>query len=137
MGGRRLRGVAIIRESSRELARDGDHTLWILDAGLNRFGRRRYDFALEVQVPGIEPYVVRGAFRVPLKAENTSILSRANKLEVGLELPVDVDPAKPQDVHVDWDAFEATPGRKQAMEAALIEAQHRTLGEMYARKHGL
>jgi len=43
MGGRRLRGVAIIRESSRALARDGDHTLWIMDIGLNRFGRRRYD----------------------------------------------------------------------------------------------
>ena len=44
---------------------------------------------------------------------------------------------KPQDVRIDWDAFEASPGRKQAMEAAQIEAQQRLLGEQYARKHNL
>jgi hypothetical protein len=48
-----------------------------------------------------------------------------------------VNPDKPHDVHVDWDAFEASPGRKQAVEAAQIEAQHRLLGEQYARKHKL
>jgi len=128
--------VAIILESSRELERDGDG--WLQpDLGLNRYGRRRYEFALEVRVPGIEPYTVRDSFRVPRRVENTSVFSRANKLEVGLELPVAVNPDKPRDVHVDWDAFEASPGRKQAMEAAQIEAQRRLLGEQYARKHNL
>ena len=37
----------------------------------------------------------------------------------------------------DGDAFDASPGRKQAMQAAKIEAQHRLLGEQYARKHKL
>ena len=80
---------------------------------------------------------MRDSFRVPLRVENTGFFSRANKLEVGLELPITVNPDKPLDVHVDWDAFEASPGRRQAMQAAQIEAQHRLLGEQYARKHKL
>ena len=136
MDARRREGVAIILESSREIERDGDG-MWLQDLGLNRYGRRRYEFALDVRVPGIEPYTVRDSFRVPRRVENTSLFSRANKLEVGLELPVAVEPNKPHDVHVDWDAFEASPGRKQAMEAAQIEAQQRLLGEQYARKHNL
>ena len=136
MDAKRQEGVAIILESSRELERDGDG--WFLqDIGLNRYGRRRYEFALEVRVPGIEPYTVRDSFRVPRRVENTGLLSRANKLEVGLELPVAVNPHKPHDVHIDWDTFEASPGRKQAMRAAQIEAQHRLLAEQYARKHKL
>ena len=107
------------------------------DLGLNRYGRRRYEFTLDVRVPGIEPYTVQDSFRVPRRVENTSLFSRANKLEVGLELPVAVKPHKPGDVHVDWDAFEASPGRKRAMDAAQIEAQQRLLGEQYARKHNL
>jgi hypothetical protein len=47
-----------------------------------------------------------------------------------------VNPDKPRDVHVDWDAFEASPGRKQAMQTAKIEAQHRLLGEQYAQCAG-
>ena len=136
MGEKRRDGVAIILESSRELERDGDG-MFLQDLGLNRYGRRRYEFALDVRVPGIEPYTVRDSFRVPRRVENTSVFSRANKLEVGLELPVAVNPDKPHEVHVDWDAFEASPGRKQAMEAAQIEAQQRLLGEQYARKHKL
>ena len=136
MDAKRREGLAIILESSRELERDGDGPL-LLDLGLNRYGRRRYEFALEVRVPGIEPYTVQDSFRVPRRVENTGIFSRANKLEVGLELPVAVNPDTPHDVHVDWDAFEASPGRKQAMEAAQIEAQQRLLGEQYARKHKL
>ena len=135
MGAQRLQGVAIIRESSRELERDGDNPIELLDLGLNRYGRRRYEFALEVRVAGMEPYTVRDSFRVPRRVENTSLFSRANKLEVGLELPVAVDPGKPHKVHVDWDAFEALPGRKQAMEAAELEARNRMLGEIAARKH--
>jgi len=46
-----------------------------------------------------------------------------------------MNPDKPLDVHVDWDAFEAQPGRKQAMEAAELEARDRMLGEIHARKH--
>ena len=135
MGARRLQGVAIIRESSRDLERDGDNPIALLDIGLNRYGRRRYEFALEVRVPGIEPYTVRDSFRVPRRVENTSVFSRANKLEVGLELPVAINPDKLHDVQVDWDAFEALPGRKQAMEAAELEARNRMLGEIAARKH--
>ncbi len=134
MGAKLLQGVAIVRESSRDLERDGDHPLPLLDIGLNRYGRRRYEFVLEVRVPGMEPYTVQDSFRVPRRVENTSIFSRANKLEVGLELPVAVNPDKPRDVRVDWDAFEAQPGRKQAMEAAELEARNRMLGEIAARK---
>jgi hypothetical protein len=51
---KRRAGLAIILESSRELERDGD--AWLLpDLGLNRYGRRRYEFALDIRVPGIEP----------------------------------------------------------------------------------
>ena len=60
MDAKRREGVAIILESSRELERDGDGPL-LLDLGLNRYGRRRYEFALEVRVPGIEPYTSRTA----------------------------------------------------------------------------
>jgi len=48
MGAKRQEGVAIILESSRELERDGD--AWpVPDLGLNRYGRRRYEFALDVR----------------------------------------------------------------------------------------
>ena len=52
--------------------------------GAKRRGRR-YEFALEVRVPGVEPYTVRDSFRVPRRVGNTGFFSRAKKLEVGLE----------------------------------------------------
>ena len=58
--------------SSRELERDGDG-FFLQDLGLNRYGRRRYEFALDVPVPGIEPYTVRDDFRVHQDREHKSI----------------------------------------------------------------
>ena len=82
MDANRREGVAIILESSRELERDGDG--WFLqDLGLNLYERRRYEFALDVRVPGIEPYTVRDSFRVPRRVENTGFFSRPSMLREG------------------------------------------------------
>lgn len=129
---RDLEGTAVIQESERGSAYDpGGFMPW--DWGLNVVGKRTYRFRLEVRVPGHQPYEVQGKFKVPRKAENTSVLSRANKLQPGLELPVRVASGALQDVEVDWERFLASANRKQAIGAATHSTQKAQLRNEYDR----
>jgi len=111
-------GVAVIRESDRGHDSSGsDPHPW--DDILDLVGSRTYRFTLEVTVPGREPYPVADRFKVPKRAESTGTLASAGYLAVGLELPVWVDPADPSAVAIDWHRFLASPGRKQAVRAAM------------------
>jgi hypothetical protein len=129
-------GTAVILASQRkgETWRRGDSET-ILDLELNYFGTRKYWFTFEVRVPGREPYTVEGEFKVPKKAENTGWLPGrvGNKLDQGLELPVRVDAADPSSLRVDWDAFLADPGRKQAQRAAEQRGYNARVAEMTAK----
>jgi hypothetical protein len=58
---------------------------------------------LEVHVDGREPYRVERKFDVPKKFW---------KIARGVELPLLVDPERPERVIIDWDAFEAAGGRQ-------------------------
>ena len=76
-----LEGVAVIRESDRvghEAAGQGEPWPW--EIHLNRFGTNKYDFTLEVGVPGTEPYLVADRFKVPRKAENLGFFNVGNKI---------------------------------------------------------
>ena len=130
---RELEGTAVIRESETDQPQDTDDSWWSLDFGFNVIGKRPYRFRLEVRIPGREPYEVHDKFKVPRKVENTGFFSRANKLQPGIELPVRVSSADPTDVEVDWDAFLASPGRKQAIKDARLAFQNAHLKEQYAR----
>jgi hypothetical protein len=121
---RGIAGTAVIRESRKieddgtdEHGQRGEFLLNDMrDAGL--WGKHRYVFTLEIQVPETEPYEVSGEFKTPAKAGRTGVLSHRG-LEPGLQLPVTVDRADPQRIAIDWDAFLASPDRKAAVKEAV------------------
>jgi hypothetical protein len=92
------------------------------------FGVGRHALRLEVRLPGQEPYEVEGRFKVPKEVQFGKRapfllrpLMKRSPIPVGITLPVSVDPAKPDDVTIDWDGFLATGGRdemKRGNEAA-------------------
>ncbi len=120
---RGIAATAVIREARKieddgtdEHGQGGEFLLNDMrDAGL--WGKHRYDFTLEIQIPESEPYEVSGEFKTPAKAGRTGLLSHRG-LEPGLELPVKVDPEDSQRVAIDWDAFLASPDRKAAVKKA-------------------
>jgi hypothetical protein len=121
---RGIAGTAVIRESRKieddgtdEHGRRGEFLLNDMrDAGL--WGKHRYVFTLEIQVPEAEPYEISGEFKTPAKAGRTGVLSHRG-LEPGLQLPVKVDRDDPQRIAIDWDAFLASPDRKAAVKEAV------------------
>jgi hypothetical protein len=114
-----LEGVAVIRQSDRHGHEGGPNQgdPWPWEISLHRFGHTKYDFTLEVRVPGAEPFQVTDRFKVPKKAENLGLFSAARKIPAGVELPVRVDPRDRGRIDIDWDAWIASPGRKAAMRA--------------------
>ncbi len=121
---RGIAGTAVIRESRRiendgtdEQGQRGEFLLNDMrDAGL--WGKHRYVFTLEIQVPEVDPYEVSGEFKTPAKAGRTGVLSHRG-LEPGLKLPVKVDRDDSQRIAIDWDAFLASPDRKAAVNEAV------------------
>jgi hypothetical protein len=95
------------------------------------FGVGRHALRLEVRLPGQEPYEVEGRFKVPKEVQFGKRapfllrpLMKRSPIPVGITLPVSVDPAKPDDVTIDWDGFLATGGRdelKRGNEAAAVQ----------------
>ena len=101
-----LEGVAVIRESDRvghESADQGEPWPW--EIHLNRFGTNKYDFTLQVTVPGAEPYLVADRFRVPKKAENLGFFNVGNKIPAGVEVPVRVDPRDAPRIEIEWERW--------------------------------
>jgi hypothetical protein len=103
------------------------------------FGVGRHMLRLEVRLPGTEPYEVEGRFKVPKEVQfgkRAPLLLRPlmkrSPVPVGITLPVSVDPAKPDDVTIDWDGFLAAGGRdemKKGNEAAGVEKLRATYPE--------
>jgi hypothetical protein len=95
------------------------------------FGVGRHTLRLEVRLPGREPYEVEGRFKVPKEVQFGKRapfllrpLMKRSPVPVGITLPVSVDPAKPDDVTIDWDGFLAAGGRdemKKGNEAAGVD----------------
>jgi len=113
-------GTAVIRASDRVGQRGGgpeDGEPWPWEVALNHFGHHKYDFTLEVRVPGQEPFSVTDRFKVPRKAENLGFLDSGRKIPVGVELPIRMD--RPGRIEIDH-------GR---MDPADAEAARATLGE--------
>jgi len=104
------------------------------EADVSDFGVGRHTLRLEVRLPGSEPYVVEGGFKIPAEVQFgrkrgfvARPLMKRTPLPVGITLPVSVDPAKPEDVTIDWDAFLASGGRdemKRLHESAAVERLH-------------
>ncbi len=128
-----IEATALIKESDRAGAAFGQFSDFEI---LNRFGKRKYRFALEVRVPGRDPYEVEGEFEVPRKVENTGLFpGRIGKpLSPGLELPVRVDPSDATSLEIDWDKYHAAHGRKDAQDAATQSATNRQYAEMLKGK---
>jgi hypothetical protein len=114
-------GTAVIRASDRvghESPNQGDPWPW--EIALNRFGHNKYDFTLEVRLPGQEPFSVTDRFTVPKKAENLGLLDSGRKIPAGIELPVRVDGRGR--IEIDWEAWMASPGRKEGVQAGRAAA---------------
>jgi hypothetical protein len=107
------------------------------------FGVGRHTLRLEVRLPGLEPYEVEGQFKVPPKVQfgrKAPLLLRPlmkrSPVPVGITLPVHVDPAKPDDVTIDWEGFLAAGGKdemKRGNEAAARERLKATYPEQTAQ----
>jgi hypothetical protein len=102
------------------------------DIDVSDFGIGRHTFRLQVRLPGHDPYEVDGRFKVPPEVQfgkKRSMVLRPfvkrHEIPAGLMLPVDVDPAKPEDVAIDWGAFLAAGGndemRRLSSAAAVAE----------------
>jgi hypothetical protein len=111
----RVAGVALIRESD-PLGNVIAGPSTPLDMVTDHFGSRRHRLVLEVRLPGRDPYTVHGEWKVPNRS--LGALGGGGILAAGMELPVRVDVDEPQSVDIDWDAYKATPGRKEAQKAA-------------------
>lgn len=109
-------GVAMIRESDPLATTYDTAPSHALDAVLDHFGSERYRLLLEVRIPGRDPYTVDGTWKVPNRS--LGAFGGGGVLAAGIEVPVRVDPGDPQSVEIDWDAYKAAPGRKQAQKAA-------------------
>ena len=129
-----IEGTAVILESE---AHPGTYSTasdsFTMFVDFNRRGTRPYRFKLEVRVPDRDPYEIEGVFKVPRKTENTGLLESASALQAGIELPVRINPDDGDEVAIDWDAYMATPGRKDAHRAAGASRQHQLMREQLER----
>jgi hypothetical protein len=108
------------------------------------FGVGRHALRLEVRLPGSEPYVVEGQFKVPAEVQFGTKrgfvargLMKRTPVPVGITLPVVVDPARPEDVTIDWDGFLAAGGRdemKRVHESNAVDRMHRANPEQAAKQ---
>jgi hypothetical protein len=126
-----IRGEAEVLEASRPEPRTRQDRA-AGDIDVSEFGIGRHTFRLQVRLPGHDPYEVDGRFKVPPEVQfgkrRSMVLrpfAKRHQIPAGLVLPVDVDPAKPEDVAIDWDAFLAAGGndemRRLNSAAAVVE----------------
>ena len=114
----RLSGTAVILESEANpgtLTSASESQSILMD--FNVLGSRKYRFALEIRLQGREPYRTEGIFKVPKRAENTGLLE-SGAIPAGIEVPVSVDPGRPDEVEIDWKAWRANPDRKRLQKSA-------------------
>jgi hypothetical protein len=107
------------------------------------YGVGRHTLRLEVRLPGQEPYEVEGRFKVPKEVQFGKRapfllrpLMKRSPIPVGIALPVSVDPAKPDDVTIDWGGFLDAGGRdemKSKHEAAGAEKLRQAYPEQTAQ----
>ena len=107
--------MAVIRESD-QLDNPTGGPSHLLDLAFDHFGSRRYRLLLEVRIPGHDPYMVEGEWKV--RNRSLGVFGGGGILAAGIEVPVRVDADDPGSVDIDWDAYKAMPGRKQAQKAA-------------------
>jgi hypothetical protein len=96
-------GTALIRHSARDQRRSDD------DPDPRRMSWAKYELDLEVSVEGRDPYPVTDTFKVP---------NRYFDITPGVSLPVRVEADKPEQLLVDWDAFDAAGGQEIVEKAA-------------------
>jgi hypothetical protein len=96
-------GTALIRHSARDQRRSDD------DPDPRRMSWAKYELDLEVSVEGRDPYPVTDTFKVP---------NRYFDITPGVSLPVRVEAETPEQILVDWDAFDAAGGQEIVEKAA-------------------
>ena len=118
-----VQGTAVIIASKRDPGvKAGDSETWRDDGLLNEvlvgMTGMPYEFALDVTVPGHEPYQVAGVrSRVPAKAEKYGLFQE-HPIPLTLEVPVVVRVGDAEKVAIDWKAFLAYPDRVARLKAA-------------------
>ena len=117
-----VHGVATIRESDPLATTPDTAPSHVVDVVIDHFGSERYRLLLEIRIPGRDPYMVDGSWKVPNRS--LGAFGGGGVLAAGIEVPVRVDSEDPQSVAIDWDAYKAAPGRKQAQKAA--QESHRS-----------
>src|SRR5262245_148688 len=135
-------GEAVVLSSQRPEPRNRvDDTAGEVD--VSEYGVGRHTRRLEGRLPGLEPYEVEDRFKVPPEVQFgrkrgflLRPLMKRSPIPVGITLPVDVDPSRPDNVTIDWDSFLAKGGRdemKRLNESAAVERLHQTYPEQAAQ----
>lgn len=139
-----IRGEAEVLEASRPEPRTRRDAA-AGDIDVSDFGIGRHTLRLEVRLPGQAAYEVSGNFKVPAEVQfgkKRSMMLRPfvkrHPIPLGLKLPVDVDPAKPEDVAIDWDAFLAAGGNEEMKQlgGAAAAAENKRLYAKQAAQMG-
>lgn len=113
---------------------DGD-SYWWQDLGSAVFGKTAWDVALEVRPPGGQPYQLQIRTKQPNKLFGIrGFLDGTTAIAPGLVLPVLIDAANPNDVRIDWKAFEATAGARERMQGAEDDRRSAQATSIYAQK---
>lgn len=120
------RATAMIVESEQRPGQRGPDTgtdwveiAWEATAGIP------YRFVLDVTAPAGNVYRVEIATRVQSRYERTGVLNGRSKIPAGVEVPVTINPADPNDVEIDWTGFGSSDAQKRAREeASIVEADY-------------
>lgn len=136
-------GEAVVLASERPSPGSEEGHAPSQEGDVSEYGVGRHKLKLEIRLPDREPYEVEGKFKVPANVQFGKRapfllrpLMKRSPIPVGITLPVIVDPAKPDDVTIDWDGFLADGGRddmKKGNEDAARARLKQTYPEQTAR----
>lgn len=133
-------GEAVVLASQRPEPGSDEGRTPSQEGDVSQYGVGRHTLKLEVRLPGQAPYEVEGRFKVPANVQFGKRapfllrpLLKRSPIPVGVTLPVAVDPAKPDDVTIDWEGFLAGGGR-DAMQKGNEDAARERLKRTYPKE---
>jgi len=92
-----------------------------------------YRFVLDVHRPGMTVYRIEQRVRVPSKVQSTWFEGELH-VPSGVEVPLRVTGAGPEDVEIDWEGYLALPARKEEAERLRAEAGWDRMGAEFERR---
>lgn len=133
-GSKRVRGRAVIAGVDEMVGNPDEGDSFLLeDVAEAMWGRSSHHLVIDVHLPGHGSYRVQGAWKVPNRLGSLRrTIARNRRLQVGMVLPVLVDPNRAGDVEIDWKAFVASGELERHDEQGLVATITGGIREMVA-----